>query len=582
LVNSASRNKYRAAETPEHWLQSLPADSAEPVAKERVQRAFAFRENELSADTMDPGVQAALEMATILHEMRVDNDTLIAGILHDAGLADDERMARVRDEFGDVVAELVAGVARMDIMPVTEQELEAGHSTQIDGENLRKMLLAMVEDVRVVLIKLADRLQQLRSLKNQPPAMQKKIATQTQEIFAPLANRLGIWQIKWQLEDLSLRYLEPEIYHNIASSLDERRSDREQYINTFMHTLQEELGKAGIKADVSGRVKHIYSIYKKMTRKNVDIDRIFDVRAVRILVDTIPDCYAALGIAHSLWPYIREEFDDYITSPKNNNYQSIHTAVNGPDGKLVEIQIRTHAMHDRCELGVAAHWRYKEGVGHDEGFDRKIAWLRQLLEWKDEAADGSDFVAEFRSEIFEDRVYVFSPAGKIIDLPHGSTPLDFAYTIHTEVGHRCRGAKVNGSIVPLTYTLKTGDKVEILTVKQGQPSRDWINPHLGYIRSHRAKSKIQQWFRHQEYDQNAADGRSILDRELSRLGLSDVSIENLSQKLNFSKTADMMAALGRGELKTTQIANALQNYLVPLPIQNAENGFEFACKTVVL
>ncbi|HDH15997.1 MAG TPA: bifunctional (p)ppGpp synthetase/guanosine-3',5'-bis(diphosphate) 3'-pyrophosphohydrolase, partial [Gammaproteobacteria bacterium] len=368
---------------------------------------------------------------------------------------------------------------------------------------------------------------------------------------------------KWQLEDLSLRYLKPDEYHRIAASLDERRADREVYIEQFMQKLEDELNKVGIQAEISGRVKHINSIYRKMMRKNVDIDQIFDVRAVRILVDTIPDCYAALGVAHSLWPYIKEEFDDYITTPKNNNYQSIHTAVRGPEGKLVEIQIRTHAMHERGELGVAAHWRYKEGVGHDESFDRKIAWLRQLLEWKDEAADGSDFVAEFRSQVFEDRVYVFTPAGKIIDLPSGSTPLDFAYSIHTEIGHRCRGARVNGAIAQLTYQLKTGDKVEILTIKEGQPSRDWINPHLGYTRSHRAKSKIQQWFRHQEYDQNAADGRTILDKELLRLGLKDVNIDKLSQRLKFNKTSDMMAAVGRSEVKITQIANALQGFLSP-------------------
>jgi len=565
VVRSLADKTQSSVETPEHWIQSLVSEGTDASTDdvELIRKAFSFRKSEALTDEKDDFIQASLEVASILRELQVDNETLVAGILHDRSSTDQQRIEEIKQKFSKVIAELVAGVSRMDIMPVVEKNLQAGQSSQIDGENLRKMLLAMVEDVRVVLIKLADRLQQLRHIKNSSAEQQHRIAAQTQEIFAPLANRLGIWQLKWQLEDLSLRYLKPDEYHRIAASLDERRADREAYIKQFMQVLGDELGNAGIKVEITGRVKHIYSIYRKMMRKNVDIDQIFDVRAVRILVDTIPDCYAALGVAHSLWPYIKEEFDDYITTPKNNNYQSIHTAVHGPDGKLVEIQIRTHAMHERGELGVAAHWRYKEGVGHDEGFDRKIAWLRQLLEWKDEAADGSDFVAEFRSQVFEDRVYVFTPAGKIIDLPSGSTPLDFAYTIHTEIGHRCRGARVNGAIAQLTYQLKTGDKVEILTVKEGQPSRDWINPHLGYTQSHRAKSKIQQWFRHQEYDQNAAEGRAILDKELLRLGLKDVNIDKLSQQLKFNKTPDMMAAVGRGEVKTTQIANALQGFLSP-------------------
>jgi len=563
MVRSLVEKVQTAADNPQQWLENLQQENAPSVDVEMVRKALAYRQEEVPAGDEQVEFGPLLEVARILHDLQVDNDTLVAGILHHARALDEDRIDNIKRDFGSVIAGLVSGVHRMDIMPVAEKKLQPGQSSQIDGENLRKMLLAMVEDVRVVLIKLADRLQQLRHLKNSPPELQQRIAAQTQEIFAPLANRLGIWQLKWQLEDLSLRYLQPEAYHRIAKSLDERRVDRERYLEQFMSDLQGELGKAGVHAEVTGRVKHIYSIYRKMMRKNIDINQIFDVRAVRILVDTIPECYAALGIAHSLWPYVREEFDDYITSPKNNNYQSIHTAVHGPDGKLVEIQIRTQAMHDRCELGVAAHWRYKEGVGHDEGFDRKIAWLRQLLEWKDEAADGSDFVAEFKSQVFEDRVYVFTPAGKIVDLPSGATSLDFAYTIHTEIGHRCRGAKVNGAIVPLTSALKTGDKVEILTVKVGQPSRDWINPHLGYIKSHRARSKVQQWFRSQEHDQNAADGRIMLEKELTRLGLKDVNIDKLTQQLKFNKTSDMMAALGRGEVKTTHIANALHDYLSP-------------------
>lgn len=563
MVRSLADKIQPNIDTPAHWIQTLEKSGEGANDIELIRQAFTFRQNEATTDDDGDRIQAVLELAIILYKLQVDNETLLAGILYDSSATDQRRIEKIKQTFGEVITGLVSGVARMDIMPAAEQNLQAGQSLQIDGENLRKMLLAMVEDVRVVLIKLADRLLLLRHLKNYPVEQQVRIATQTQEIFSPLANRLGIWQLKWQLEDLSLRYLKPDEYHRIAASLAERRADREVYIEEFMQLLEAELSKAGVQAEISGRVKHINSIYRKMLRKNVDIHQIFDVRAVRILVDTIPDCYAALGVAHSLWPYIKEEFDDYITTPKNNNYQSIHTTVSGPDGKLVEIQIRTHAMHERGELGVAAHWRYKEGVGHDESFDRKIAWLRQLLEWKDEAADGSDFVAEFRSQVFEDRVYVFTPAGKIIDLPSGSTPLDFAYTVHTEVGHRCRGARVNGVIAQLTRQLKTGDKVEILTIKEGQPSRDWINPHLGYTKSHRAKSKIQQWFRHQEYDQNAADGRTILDKELLRLGLKDINIDKLSQRLKFNKTSDMLAAVGRSEVKITQIANALQGYLSP-------------------
>ena len=349
VVRSLADKTQLSVESPEHWIQSLehgvkdvPADDVELI-----RQACAFRQSEVSPEDEHGLVQASLEVATILHDLKVDNDTLVAGILHDRSNAEQQRLEKIKQNFGEVIAGLVSGVARMDIMPVAEQNLQAGQSSQIDGENLRKMLLAMVEDVRVVLVKLADRLQQLRHLKNSSAEQQQSIAAQTQEIFAPLANRLGIWQLKWQLEDLSLRYLKPDEYHRIAASLDEQRADREVYIEKFMQILEEELNKAGIQAEISGRVKHIYSIYRKMMRKNVDIDQIFDVRAVRILVDTIPDCYAALGVAHSLWPYIREEFDDYITTPKNNNYQSIHTAVHGPDGKLVEIQILTHAMHER-------------------------------------------------------------------------------------------------------------------------------------------------------------------------------------------------------------------------------------------
>jgi GTP pyrophosphokinase len=403
----------------------------------------------------------------------------------------------------------------------------------------------------------------MRTLAALPEDKQKRIARETADIFAPLANRLGIWQIKWELEDLAFRYLEPVEYKKIAGFLAERRVDREAYVERFVATLGDELKKTGVAAEVNGRAKHIYSIWRKMQRKHKDFREIFDVRAVRVLVDDIRDCYAALGVVHSLWQYIPGEFDDYIATPKENNYRSIHTAVIGPEGKTVEVQIRTHDMNQSSELGVAAHWRYKEGARQDKGFDDKIAWLRSLLEWKDEVAGAVEFVDQFKSEVFSERVYVFTPKGNIVDLQTGATPLDFAYHIHTNVGHRCRGAKVNGQIVPLTTALKTGDRVEVLTIKEGAPSRDWLSPHLGYLRTSKARSKVQAWFKQQNYDANVTAGRQALEREFQRLGLSDVNYEKLAARFRFDKVDDFLAALGRGEVKPAQLLAAVQEYVQP-------------------
>lgn len=559
VSTTASGRAFRPVQIsdPTEWLASLPEHGYPVEQVSRLKQVLEYRNEDGASDHL----QQALSVGEILVQLQADAVTLAAGLLHDLVDLDAITTRRLKDSFGSDIADLVEGVARLDILPESDDQPDSAERSHIEAENLRKMLLAMVDDVRVVLIKLAHRLDQLYRVKDQSPVLQKRIAHQTLDIFAPLANRLGIWQIKWQLEDLSLRYLQPEDYHRLAKNLDESRVERERYIESFITILDKEITDAGIQAEISGRAKHIYSIYKKMQRKGVDISQIFDMRAVRILVDTVPQCYAVLGIVHSLWPYIKSEFDDYIATPKSNNYQSIHTAVHGPEGRIVEVQIRTHEMNDFCELGVASHWRYKEGIGHDESFDQKVAWLRQLLDWKDEVADSSEFVAEFRSQVFDDRVYVFTPAGKVMDLPAGSTPIDFAYAIHTEVGHRCRGAKVNGGIVPLTYALKTGDRVEILTVKQGHPSRDWINPHLAYTRSHRARAKIQQWFRQQDYEQNVSDGRLLLDKELVRLGLRDINTDKLAQQLKFSKVDDMYASLGRGETRSSQIANALQGSL---------------------
>jgi GTP pyrophosphokinase len=511
----------------------------------------------------EPYVQHALAVAKILAELGLDYETLAAAILHDVvedtGVALDD----LKRDFGARIAALVDGVTKMKVIQEFRGDTSGAHKEHAQAENLRKMLLAMAEDVRVVLIKLADRLHNMRTLSVLPVEKQQRIARETMDIFAPLANRLGIWQVKWELEDLSLRYLEPEAYRQIAGWLAEKRVDRETYITRFVDTLAQELKTSGIAADVTGRVKHIYSIWRKMQRKGKDFGEIFDVRAVRILVNDVRDCYAALGVVHSLWQHVPGEFDDYIATPKENNYRSIHTAVIGPQGKNVEVQIRTHDMHNQSELGVAAHWRYKEGAKHDKGFDDKIAWLRSLLEWKDELAGATEFVDQFKSEVFSERVYVFTPKGNIVDLQTGATPLDFAYHIHTDVGHRCRGAKVNGHMVPLIYTLKTGDRVEVLTVKEGAPSRDWLSPHLGYLQTSKARSKVQSWFNLQNYESNVAAGRQALEREFQRLGLSDVNYEKLAARFHHDKVDDFLVALGRGEIKSAQILHAVQELVEP-------------------
>jgi GTP pyrophosphokinase len=424
------------------------------------------------------------------------------------------------------------------------------------SEALRKMLLAVVSDVRLVLVRIAAQLHRLRETKAAPSAARKALALETREIYAPLANRLGIWQLKWELEDLAFRYLEPDTYAEIARTLKEKRDERVDFLEDFQNRLQRELQAAGVEAEISGRPKHIYSIYRKMRRKDRGIESLYDIRAVRLLVDSVTDCYAALGVVHNLWSYIPGEFDDYIANPKENDYQSLHTAVVGPAGKTVEIQIRTHDMHRHAELGVAAHWRYKEGGGTPAAFDQKIRFLRQLLEPGD---GGTDLLDQIRDDFFEDRVYAISPKGDIVELCADATPLDFAYHVHTQVGHRCRGAKVNGRIVPLTYRLKNGDHVEIITGKQPQPSRDWLSPKLGYLAGGRARAKVRSWFRHQDRDQHMRQGRDVLDRELSRLGVRDVPTDAIARQLKYNDTDALCAALGAGDLTSASIATALQN-----------------------
>ncbi|NNG13226.1 MAG: GTP diphosphokinase [Halobacteria archaeon] len=509
----------------------------------------------------EPYHHHVLAVAEILNDLKLDYETLAAAMLHDVVEDTELTLEDVKSEFGPVIAGLVDGVTKMEKIGEFQDLTQAGVREHHQAESLRKLLLAMAEDVRVVLIKLADRLHNMRTLKYLDPARQRRIARETLAIYAPLANRLGIWQIKWELEDLSLRYLEPEAYNSLVTQLNETREDRQRYIEEVIAILDAEMKKAGIKASISGRPKHINSIWRKMQRKHLDFEQIFDMRAVRILVPEEKDCYAALGVVHGLWRHIPREFDDYIANPKENLYRSLHTAVIGPEGRTLEVQIRTDEMHRHAELGVAAHWRYKEGGRFDPGYEEKISWLRQLLEWREEEHTANDFVDRFKSEAFQERVYVLTPQAKIIDLPQGATPLDFAYEVHTEVGHRCRGAKVNGRIVPLTYELQNGEQVEVLTARQGAPSRDWLNPHLGYIKTSRARARVRSWFKQQDHEQNVSAGRAILDRELHRLSVTGLSIEKLAARLKYQQIDDLLAALGRGDINTGQLANAVNDQL---------------------
>ncbi len=507
-----------------------------------------------------------LEIAEILADLKLDQDSLVAAVLYRGVREEKIALADVGPRFGAVVAKLIEGVLRMAAISASlnpRQSLVLGSQTQV--ENLRKMLVAMVDDVRVALIKLAERTCAIRAVKNGDDEKRQRVAREVFDIYAPLAHRLGIGHIKWELEDLSFRYLEPEQYKQIAKLLHERRLDREQYINRVMDQLREELAATGIKSDISGRAKHIYSIWRKMQRKGLQFSQIYDVRAVRVLVPEMRDCYTALGIVHTLWRHIPKEFDDYIANPKENGYRSLHTAVIGPDGKVLEVQIRTHAMHEEAELGVCAHWKYKgtDVKSTSSHYEEKMAWLRQVLEWHEELGDIGGLAEQLRVDIEPDRVYVFTPDGHAIDLPKGATPLDFAYRVHTEIGHNCRGAKINGRIVPLNYSLQTGEQVEIITSKQGSPSRDWLNPNLGYVTTSRARAKIVHWFKLQARDQNVAAGRVLLERELGRLDLAQVDYERLAEKVNLKTAEDMYAALGAGDIRLAHVVNQAQSLLEP-------------------
>ena len=550
------------------WLESLAQVYTE-ADRQRFAAAYQMaRERFGDARTADGErkLERALGAASILAAQRLDPDSvtgsLLVGLTSSAGY--DESC--VLSAFGADVASLINGVARMDSV----HAVPTGDDSQqraAQAENLRKMLLAMVGDIRVVLIKLAERTQALRFLMNGDEALRREAAREVKDIYAPLANRLGLWQLKWELEDLSLRALEPAEYKRIARLLDERRQDRERYIREVIKLLSKELAAIGLRADVSGRPKHIFSIFSKMRRKQVSIDAVYDIRAVRILVDSVRDCYTALGVVHHLWTPMPGEFDDYIAKPKANDYRSLHTAVLGPEGKPLEVQIRTHDMHRHSEYGVAAHWRYKEGDAkaerRDAGFDDKIAWLRQILDWKDAVADTGEWLQAFRSSLFTDSIYVLTPQGKVVDLPRGATPIDFAYVVHTSLGHRCRGARVDGQMVPLDYPLRNGQQVEIIAAKQGGPSRDWLNPDLGYVQSHRARAKVRQWFKAQQHDETVAQGRVMVERELARLGQTALKLEAVAAKAGFAKTEDLFAAFARDEIHSKQVQTAISAVAQP-------------------
>ena len=548
------------------WLARFPANSgfdisilqaACDLSYQAEQRAIAVSDK--AWDEHTSSFRIGLEMADILADLQLDQETLIAAILYRAVREEKLQIEVVAQNFGEEIVHLINGVLRMAAMSrvITGDNPVLGQA-EAQKDNIRKMLVALVDDVRVALVKLAERTCAIRMVKNNP-AKRYRVAREVHDVYAPLAHRLGIGHIKWELEDLSFRYLQPVAYKKIAKLLDEKRLARQSYINEIVGRLNTGLTDSGIEAELSGRAKHIYSIWRKMQRKGIGFSQVYDIRAVRILVPDVRDCYAALGLVHGLWRNIPNEFDDYIANPKDNGYRSLHTAVIGPEGKALEIQIRTFSMHEEAEFGICAHWRYK-GSDNQGGtsYEEKIAWLRQVLDWHEETDAGPSDVAEHFSRA-QDRIYVFTPEGHVVNLAQGSTPLDFAYHVHTEVGHRCRGAKVNGRIVPLTYQLNTSDQVEILTGKENAPRRDWLQKNLGYLKSSRARVKVQHWFRLQARDENIAAGRALLEKVYKRLALTSLDYKSVPTYFGYQAVEDMYAAVGAGDISSTQVVSAVQH-----------------------
>ncbi|MFA9440389.1 bifunctional (p)ppGpp synthetase/guanosine-3',5'-bis(diphosphate) 3'-pyrophosphohydrolase [Uliginosibacterium sp. sgz301328] len=559
-VQHSVANTDATSSLPEVLGEGLPGEAREPLA-----RAIDWAQTVYGDATLGTGEstwQHALGMALICVSLRLDLETRLASILFAVGEDDDKLATQVEERFGSMVARLAEGGRRLNRLRLVSDG--ASHADlHAQTEVLRKMVLAMAEDIRVILLRLASRTQTLRHFAERKEegneAVRQEIARESLDLYAPLANRLGVWQLKWELEDLSFRFLEPQTYKRIAKQLDERRVEREAFIHDAIERLQKEITALGIKAEVYGRPKHIYSIYNKMRSKHLDFSQVYDVRAFRVLVDKVEECYAVLSVVHQLWTPIPNEFDDYILKPKGNNYQSLHTAVRAPDGRALEVQIRTYDMHKHAELGVAAHWRYKEGAASSSGaYDEKIALLRELLSWRDEVTDASAWEEQQRRAALDDTIYVVTPQGRVLDLAAGATPIDFAYRLHTDLGHRCRGAKVDGQMVPLDTALANGQMVEIITAKQGGPSRDWLNPQLNYLVTTNARAKVRRWFVQQEEEETAAQGRAIVAKELQRMGQTQASLDALADKLGFKDTTTFFLAVGRGDVGSRQIHNAFQ------------------------
>jgi len=557
----------------EQFLNKLP-EAYSRVDRDLLEKAYRFAETAHAGQTRangQPYFSHCIGVATILLEMDATAEIVAAALLHDVLLDCDVSPKTLRENFGENVTRFVEDVSRItglpylsrgdqtpdERKPLIEAVSPTGKAIKEDlAETIRKMLLAIGDDVRVVVIKLADRLHNMRTLNALPPDRQRKIAQETLDIYAPLANRLGIWQFKWELEDLGFRYTNPEKYKEIAENLSLRRTKRQEEVDHIIVELQKLLEKSEVKAKISGRPKHIYSIYRKMQNKEKNFDGIRDLRAVRAIVDDVETCYRVLGIIHMHYSPIPGEFDDYIAAKKPNNYQSLHTAVIYSDGKPLEVQIRTQEMHQNAEYGIAAHWRYKEDKQHlSEKYEQKVSAMRSLLNWSLEVEDSQELLEGMRTDIFRDRVYVITPRGDVVDLPQGSTPIDFAYQVHTDIGHRCRGAKINGKLVTLDYSLKTGDQVEILTVNRGGPSRDWLNPNLGLVRSSRSRAKIRQWFKQQDRDQNLEHGKILIEKEFKRLGLVGVDLNQLLPAFNLKTPDDLYVAIGCGDIPIGRLIN---------------------------
>ncbi|STQ77447.1 GTP diphosphokinase [Grimontia hollisae] len=539
----------------ERWVEGL---AQEAVVSQALTEAYHYCQTLGDEQTLAQSLWCGREMIEILVTLSMDKDTLLAALLFPMVEDGVLSLELLQERYGSNIAKLVEGVQEMAAIRHLNANNEQATAAQVD--NVRRMLLSMVDDFRCVVIKLAERITYLREVKNEPDEVRQAVAKECANIYAPLANRLGIGQLKWEIEDYAFRYQHATTYKQIAKQLAERRIDREQYIEAFVSDLQNAMEASNINAQVYGRPKHIYSIWRKMQKKGLAFDELFDVRAVRIIADQLQDCYAALGVVHTKYRHLPKEFDDYVANPKPNGYQSIHTVVLGPEGKTVEIQIRTKQMHDDAELGVAAHWKYKEGASAGRsGYDEKITWLRKLLAWQEEMSDSGEMLDELRSQVFDDRVYAFTPKGDVVDLPSGATPLDFAYHIHSEVGHRCIGAKVEGRIVPFTYHLNMGDQVEIITQKEPNPSRDWLNPSLGFVTSGRARAKINAWFRKQAREKNVEAGKEIMDAELAKIGAASKDAALAMKRFNVNSLDEVYAGVGSGDLRINQVINYINS-----------------------